>query len=392
MGWTNPRRAATALVTTMLGLAACSPGSVDQSPQACTWTVGIMGALEGEFVEVAAAGRGAEIAVDLANARGDLPCTLETHSANTDADPKLAVASARRLVDDENLVACVCGYFSRESAATGQVFGDAGVAMLSTSEESAMRARGFDTWFRLVAPVDRQATATGAYIRRVYEPRHVAIVMPAFRSAYSLDLAEHLRADLGPRFQGPYVLVGPDESGADDAARKIRRMAPDVVFYAGYAPEPWEVLRAMRQDYGLEMPFVTAGGAISGPQGHTPAVALRLSCACSDATKIEGAEELVTEYRARYDAAPQLLAADGFDGANAVVDALRGLSGSESTAEARAHVVEHLEATDGIDGLVKRYAWDDRGELIPNGGDVWMWEWTKRRGFRMLGSIAELTK
>ncbi|HEX2296701.1 MAG TPA: branched-chain amino acid ABC transporter substrate-binding protein [Actinomycetota bacterium] len=393
MARTNLRRTAAAVAAMSLGLAACSPSPADQSRQACTWTIGIMGALEGEFAEFGAApARGVGIAVDLANESGDLACTLETHSEDTGAEPKKAPASARRLVEDEDLVACVCGYFSRETAATGDVFGDGGVAMLSTSEQSAMRELGFETWFRLVTPVDRQAIATGTYIRRVYDPRSVAIVLPAARFAYSVDVADHLRAALRGRFEGPLVELNPEESGVDDAARQIRRMSPDVVFYAGYAPEPWEVFRALRTTYGLKMPFLTDGGAISGPQGRTAAGRIVLSCACSDVTKFDGAEAFVAAYRERYGTAPQLFAAEGFDGANAVIDALRQLSGSEPTEEARAHVVDYLDGTDGVDGLVKRYAWDDGGELMTDDGDVWMWEWTSRRGFRMLGSVAELVR
>ena len=394
MARTSLRRTAAAMVGMSLGVAACSPTPGGESRQACTWTIGIMGALADELYEFgAAAARGVEIAVDLANEGGHLPCTLDTHSEDTDPeqrDPEEAPASARRLVEDDDLVACVCGYFSDETSATGDVFEQAGVAMLSTAEMSAIRESGFDTWFRLVTPVDRQAKATGVYIRQVFEPRRVAIVTPAQKMAYTEDVIDHIRATLRWRFQGPLILLNPEESGVDDASRQIRRMSPDVVFYAGYAPEQWELLRGMRDDYGLNMPFVTDGGAISGPQGRIATARLRLSCACTDVAKIEGAEAFVAEYRARYDVDPQLFAADGFDGTNVVITALRQLSGSESTEEVRAHVVEYLDATDGVDGLVKRYAWDDQGELMTDNGDVWMWEWTRRRGFRMLGSVAEL--
>lgn len=389
MARTNLRR--TAVVACMsLGLAACSPTPGGESRGACTWTIGIMGAVEGEFAELGAPpARGVEIAVDLANEGGELACTLDTHSENTNADYKEAPESARRLVADEDLVACVCGYFTRETAATGDVFEEGGVAMLSTAEESRMRHRGFGTWFRLVAPVDRQATATGAYIRRVMRPQSVAIV--ATVQSYSDDVVEHLRAALRWRFKGPVIPFNPEESGVDDASLRIRRTSPDVVFFAGYSPEAWQMLDGMRGTYDLKMPFVTDGGAIYGPHRRDAAADRALvSCSCNDLTKIEGAEAFVAEYRGRYGEAPESFAADAFDGANAVIDALRDLTGSESTEEVRAHVVEHLDATGGIDGLVKRYAWDERGELTTDNGDVWMWEWTRRRGFRMLGSVADL--
>lgn len=388
---TNLRRAAAVVAGISLGVAACSPGTGGATRGACTWTIGIMGALEGELAEFGTGpARGVEIAVDLANEGGELACTLEPHAENTNGDHKEAPASAQRLVDDEDLVACVCGYFSRETRATGDVFEQGGVAMLSISEESRMREDGFDTWFRLVAPVDRQATATGLYVKRVFDPRRVAIVNTV--QSYSDDVVEHVRAALGRRrLAGPLIPFNP-ETFPEDVARKIRRVSADLVFFAGYSPEAWEVFEAVRAFYDAKVPFVTGGGAIYGPERRVPPGRARLSCACSDTTKIEGAEAFVDDYRARHGTPPPFFAAEGFDGANVVIDALRELTGSESTEEVRAHVVEYLDTTEGVDGLVKRYAWDDRGELITDNGAVWMWEWTKGRGVRMLGSVAELVR
>lgn len=160
---------------------------------------------------------------------------------------------------------------------------------------------------------------TGLYIRRVFEPRSVAIV--ATIQDYSDDVADHVRAVLRRRFEGPVIPFGP-ETFVDDVTSQIRRMSPDVVFFAGYAPEAWEVFGGLRAFDGSKLPFVTGGGAIYGPEGRKPAGRALLSCACTDVTEIEGAEAFVAEYRARHGVAPGLFAADGLDGANVVVDAL----------------------------------------------------------------------
>ena len=77
----NLRRIAATVAGMSLGLAACSPTPGVESRQACTWTIGIMGTLEEDSYEFgAAAARGVEIAVDLADESGELACTLETHS------------------------------------------------------------------------------------------------------------------------------------------------------------------------------------------------------------------------------------------------------------------------------------------------------------------------
>ena len=395
MGGTNLRRTAAIVTGVALGLTACSPTTGGRKQQQCTWTIGIMGLIEGEFAEFAGEppARGVQVAVDLANEGGELACTLETHSENTEDGYKEAPVQAQRLVDDEDLVTCVCGYYSRETLFTGEVFEGAGVAMLSLDEESRVRERGFDTWFRLVAPTDAQGAATALYIRRAMAPRRVAVVSVFL--PYAEEIAEAVAEGLGGRFKPPIIPLNPEESGVSDASDQIRRMSADLVFYAGFGPEGWELLNYIRESGGSasKVPFVTDGGSMYAPlaREHDAPRAL-LSCACSDATELPGAEAFVAEHRERYGTDPRPFAADAFDGTNIVIDALSELDGTESTEEVRAHVVAYLDAASGVEGTVKQYTWDEDGELVAGPDAVWMWEWTRRGGFRMLGSVADLTR
>ena len=49
-------------------------------------------------------------------------------------------------------ITIVCGFFSGETLASGRIFREGGVAMLSTGEVSIIRKQRFRTWFRLIAP------------------------------------------------------------------------------------------------------------------------------------------------------------------------------------------------------------------------------------------------
>ena len=104
-----------------------------QTPPECTWSIGIMGALHGDYARYGAPmGDAIRLAVAIANREGDLACTLTVHAENSEGDPNQAPRKAQRLVEDQNVVACVCGFFSGETLATGGIFSHAGLAMLST--------------------------------------------------------------------------------------------------------------------------------------------------------------------------------------------------------------------------------------------------------------------
>ena len=144
--------------------------------------------------------RSVELAVEQANESGELPCTLQLHKEDTQGDPNQAAAAAQELIDDDDLVACVCGFFSGETLATGQIFNEGNVAMLSTGEVSKIRNQGFGTWFRLIAPSDEQGRVTGIYIRRVLGARRVAIAHDG--QSYSREIARNVRDELGWRYDG----------------------------------------------------------------------------------------------------------------------------------------------------------------------------------------------
>lgn len=354
-----------------------------------------MGALKGTWAYFGRpAARGVQLAVDRVNESGELPCTLETHSENTGGDPNQAPAKAQQLVDDEDLVACVCGFFSGETLASGQIFREAGVAMLSTGEISIIRDQGFRTWFRLVAPSDEQGRVTGIYIRRALGARHVSIVHDG--QSYSKEIAREVRDEVGWRMAGPMIRLAPEEADYDRAAVQVRRQSPDVVFYAGYSEEAWHFLPQLREA-GVKAQYVTDGGAkFAEDAREAKAPRGKLSCACTDVTRYSSddveAERFVDEYRSSYGVPPTQFAAEAFDGTNAVIEALdHQLTGAETIEDVRAHVVSYLD-TYHARGTAKTYSWNDKGEINTTIRHVFIWEWRRTRGFRLIGSVGGLTR
>ena len=82
-------------------------------PKDCTWTIGTMGALSGDYATLGLPiSQGVEYAVNQANEAGDLACELEYVSEDSQGSPDQAPALAQNLVGIETLVACMCPYFS----------------------------------------------------------------------------------------------------------------------------------------------------------------------------------------------------------------------------------------------------------------------------------------
>ena len=364
-----------------------------QSPSACTWSIGMMGALSGDVAEYGRPiANGIRLAVDLANRERDLACALAVRAEDTQGDPNQAPPKAEQLVADDQVVACICGFFSGESLASGSIFGEGGLLMASTGSNRIIDEQGFDTWFRAVAADPAQGAATARYIVDTLGAGSVTVVHD--NQDYSRALAQDVAAGVGDRLDGRYI-INPEESDHSAVVAQIERRSPDVVFYGGFWPEAGALLRQLRQA-GVRSVFVSDDGSKDRGlrrylEGSRWRARMKVACPCSDPTEIEAAATFVAEYETSFDKRPRFYAADAFDVTNIAIDALRGLSGTETLEQARAHVVSYFEAADGVEGTVKDYTWDERGELVADESDVFIWKWLDRAGrFEYAGRVSEL--
>ncbi len=354
----------------------------------------MMGALSGDAARYGRPiANGIRLAVDLANRERDLACALAVRVEDSQGDPNQAPPLARELVEDEQVVACICGFFSGETLATGSIFDEAGLLMASTGTNRIVDQQGFDTWFRAIAADPKQGAATARYIVDALQAGSVSVVHD--KQDYSKALAKDVAAGVGDRLDGLYV-INPEETDYSAVVAQIKRRKPDVVYFGGYYPQAGPLLRQLREA-GVRSVFVTDDGARHRGLGrylreYGGRARTKAACPCSDPTEIEAAATFVAEYETSFGKRPRIYAADAFDVTNIAIDALRGLSGTETLEQARAHVVSYFDAADGLEGTVKDYTWNERGELVADESDVFIWMWLDRaRRFEYVGRVSELT-
>ncbi|HVF52117.1 MAG TPA: branched-chain amino acid ABC transporter substrate-binding protein, partial [Actinomycetota bacterium] len=322
---------------------------------------------------------------------GDVPCTLEVQTEDSQGDPNQAPALAEKLISNENLVFCACPYFSGETLATGSIFGEAGVAISGTGTNETIDEQGFPTWHRAVAPDNIQAEVAAAYIKSAAKAQAVAVIHD--NQDYSKGLAEGVAKNLGDLVVGTYV-IDPESTDYSAVVTEVSDASPDFVFYGGYTPQAGPLAKQL-QEAGVTAQFMTDDGAKDPSFGDLAGGAAEgalASCPCVDPLKIDAATEFVEGMRAAYGKdAPGTFAADVYDVTNMVIDALRELEGTESIEDVRAAVVAAFDNADGYAGIAKAYSWNDDGEFEGGPGDVWIYEWSDKEGnFVSLGPASEL--
>lgn len=362
----------------------------------CTWTIGTMGALSGDYASIGVPiEQGVEIAVDQANQSGDVPCKLTIDKQDSQGDPNQAAPLARQLVQDENLVGIVGPYFSGETLATGKIFSSAGVPFITPSATNAtIQDQGFSTFFRAVANDDVQGPTAAAYISKTLKPSTVTVIDD--QSDYGKSLAETVASKVkaaGITVQGPLV-IDPSETDYSAVVSQVKNTNPDVVYFGGYAPQAGPLALQLKQA-GVNATFFSDDGtkdASFGELGKAGASGSLVTCPCADPTKLPAASDFVAAVKAKFNRNPGTFAADAFDATNLIINALKNESADDDVSAIRSDIVSNLQGLNAAQGITKTYTFDDNGEAkIDPLKDIWIYKWNDQaKDFTSLGPASQV--
>jgi len=386
-----------ALLSALMLLAAACGGDDDDGDNGdasgdedvdCTWVIGTMGALSGDFATIGEPiFQGIEYAVEELNESGDVGCTLELASEDSQGNPDQAPALAQSLVENEELVAVVGPYFSGETLATGEIFSESGIAFVCPScTNETIDDQGYETFFRAVADDAVQGEVAGAYLQSL--GGDVAVVHD--NQDYSKGLADAVAAAVGD-VAGPFV-INPEETDYSSVVQQVANADPDLVFYGGYSAQAGPLVQQLRQG-GVEATFISDDGTKDSTFGELAgdaAQGVQVTCPCVDPLGIPEAEAFVGGINEAYDRNPGTFAADAYDATNLVAEALGEAEPGGDIEEVRAAVVEYLKGA-SYEGIAKTYSFTDTGNLDIGPEGIYVYEWSDQdEDFVSLGPANEL--
>ena len=385
-GW---RRAAlaVALGAIVLTAGACGGGNGPRSSgNRPDLKLAYMGPMTGELASVGQGGRDAvQLAIDEANARGDLPARLTLEVFDTQLDPAQAQLLTGQVLARDNVVGVVGPLSSGEVKAAAPTLDEAGLAFVTVASNPDLGRQGWKAFHRLMANDDTQGTELARYIAEGLDARRVAVIHD--NSEYGKGLATVTRRALLERAVEVVSDVVIDPKGLDYSAavNVVKARQPGVVFYGGYYPEAGRLIKQLR-DAGVTATFVS-GDASKDPgiaQGAGKAAeGVHVTCACTDPARQpdQAAQTFVAAYGRRFGRPPVLYSAEMYDGAALLIDAVR------RGATTRAAVLETLKGG-RVQGVTKAFAFGPDGEV--GAGSVYVYEFRGDQ-FEPLGTTTELT-
>jgi branched-chain amino acid transport system substrate-binding protein len=303
---------------------------------------------------------GVRLAVDEANAAGmriaGKPVKFELVSADDQADPKVGITVAQKLVDAK--VAGIVGHLnSGTTIPASAIYSQANIPMISGSATNpALTERGLKGVFRVVGRDDRQGPAVANYLLASNKPKTVAIIDDA--TAYGESLANEVEKTL----KAAGVTVLPREKGTHmtvqwkAALSRIKGKSPDAVFYGGMDSAAGPLLKQAR-DLGMTAVFSFGDGACTNRMAELAGRAAEgLICSQAGIPVDVAGKKFLDAYKAKFNAEPILYSPFTYDAANLLIAAMKKADSPDP-----AKYLPALAASDfnGTSGNIK---FDEKGD------------------------------
>jgi branched-chain amino acid transport system substrate-binding protein len=251
-------------------------------------------------------------------------CEVGEIDFDSQGDPSLAPAVARRAAEDKTVIALIGPTFSGESKTADPIFERAALPNITVSATNpALGANGWKYWHGAVGTYTSEGPAAASYLTMDLGARKVAVIDDG--SEYGTSIADVVRAKL--KADGVTVTdsesIDPNGTDFSSTVDNIRANPPDAVFFGGYYQAAGILVKEMRAA-GLKATFV-------GPDGTEDPGFVTAAGADADGTILLApgtpmdklAAPFVGAYEALNGQPPGLYSVEAFDATNAVLQGIR---------------------------------------------------------------------
>jgi branched-chain amino acid transport system substrate-binding protein len=270
------------------------------------------------------------LAVDEQNARGGVkgrPVAVRTY--DDQGKPEEAAIVTTRLVVEDKVQLLLGEVASARSLAMAPIADRYQTPMITPASTNPRVTREGDVVrpyvFRVCFIDSFQGTVMAKFARETLKLQRVAVLRDVGND-YSVGLADYFLStfkELGGELVDDQSYKGGDQDFRAQLGA-IRRKKPEAIYVPGYSAEVALIGRQARE-LGLTIPFLGGDGWDSSKLPESARGALEGSYFSSHYSAEDPSPrivEFVKRYRARYGAAPEALAALGYDAAGLAMDAM----------------------------------------------------------------------
>ncbi len=306
--------------------------------------------------------QGAELAIEQLSA--DLEAMgydVQLAPYDDQATPEVGVANAKNIVADPDILCGVGHYNSGVMIPSSEEYHTAGLAFVSPANTNpVVTTRGYLEVNRIVGRDDVQAPVAENYAFEILKAKSVYIIHD--KTAYGQGVAEFFRS--AAEEDGIEVLAfeGTEETANFDAiVTPLVAAAPDVVFFSGIYNQAGVFFKQAR-GAGYQGTFLGTDGLDASGLVKLAGDALTTGGGMAYTTVAgAGNSQFVSDYTAKFGAAPTPFAAEGYDAVGVCLSAIKVAAEAAGGKPSRPQIAEAIRALT-YKGLTRTITFDTIGD------------------------------
>jgi branched-chain amino acid transport system substrate-binding protein len=281
------------------------------------------------------------------------------------ADPKVGVSVAQRLIEDKAILAVIGHYNSGVAIPSSEVYLQGGLPMVSPANTATkVTDRGLATVNRICARDDAQGPAGADFL---FGKGLTSVFILQDKTAYGQGVADEFEKRfkaLGGMVVGSEGIT-PGEADYSAVEEMIRATGAQAVFFGGIYPEGGLLIKQLAEK-GIEVEFLGPDGMDSAEVVNIAGDAVIGTFYTSVAADISGTEKgaaFAAAFAAKYGKAPEGFSAYGYDAMNVALDAIKAaIAAGGGALPTREQVTASIRATEGFVGVATNVTFNDIGD------------------------------
>jgi len=291
---------------------------------------------------------------------------LELAPQDDQADPKMGVTIAKKLITDSAVLAVVGHLNSGVAIPSSEEYNKGSLAMVSPANTNpAVTDRKLPVVNRICTRDDLQGPAGAKFAKEKLGVKSVFVVHD--KTAYGQGLADEFKKEadkIGIKVAG-YEGITAGEVDFSAVLTRVGSIKPDLIYFGGMYPEAG-VLYKQSRDKGITAKFMGGDGLDNSEivkiAGGKTVVGLMYTTAAAPITTPEG-KAWAEKYKAQFGKNVEAYSAYGYDAAlvalKGVENAIQANGGKMPTRE---QVAQEVRKIQDFKGIVTTVSFDDKGD------------------------------
>lgn len=329
------------------------------------YNIGFIGPMTGDNANYGIlSNNAAKLAFEHFNAAGGINGKeVNLITEDSEGNVEKALSAIEKLANSDDIVGLLGPIFTGTTFAVGDRCQNQGIPLITPSATHADITNIGDMVFRTVVSDGLQGEVAGHYFKENLGYSKLAVLYA--KNDYSQGLYQSM-SETFESLGGEIVAVETCMVGDKDfktQLTKIKSANPDAIYIPNYTVEMAQILEQAAQ-LGVTSPFLSCDG-FSNAEIYNLAGKYTDGVVYIGPAKVKESKEysdFVSEYTAKYNVAPDSFAANCYDGANIMLNALKACveKGDVSRKALRAEIAALKDYT-GVTGVIN---FADNGDLI----------------------------